>query len=148
VRIDYASVVPAAQTALLELEKVVHNSDLDPKLLELIKVRASQINGCARCLEMHTDSARKLGEDQHRLDLVGVWSEAGCFTDRERAALAWCESVTLIAGTGAPDEVYDAVAKHFAPGQVVALTLAISAINTWNRMNIAFRIPPACERDS
>jgi alkylhydroperoxidase family enzyme len=97
---------------------------------------------------MHTDGARKLGEDQHRLDLIGVWSEAGCFTEQERAALGWCESLTLIADTGAPDDVYDAMSKHFEPGQIVALTLAISAINTWNRMSIALRIPPSCERGS
>lgn len=139
-RIDYASALPAARTALLGLEKVVHRSDLDPRLVELVKVRASQINGCAHCLEMHTAGARALGEDQQRLDLIAVWPEAGCFSVQERAALGWCEAVTSIADKGAPDAVYDAVAQHFQPAQIVALTLAIAAINAWNRMNIAFRI--------
>jgi AhpD family alkylhydroperoxidase len=147
VRIDYASVLPAARTALLGIEKVIHHSDLDPRLVELLKIRASQINGCARCLEMHTDNARALGEDQHRLDLVAVWSEAGCFSEKERAALGWCESVTRIADTGAPDDVYDEVAKHFEPPQIVALTLAVAAINTWNRMSIALRVPTSGGRD-
>ncbi|HTJ75485.1 MAG TPA: carboxymuconolactone decarboxylase family protein [Acidimicrobiales bacterium] len=139
-RVDYASAVPGARTALLGLEKVVHESDLDPRMVELVKVRASQINGCAHCLEMHTAAARALGEDQQRLDLVAVWREADCFSPQERAALGWCEALTLIADTGAPDAVYDAVAKHFEPAQIVALTLGIAAINAWNRMNIALRI--------
>lgn len=140
-RIDYASVLPEARTALLGLEKVVHDSGLDPLLLELVKVRASQINGCTHCLEMHARAARRLGEDQHRLDVVAAWRQAECFTDPERAALGWCESLTLIARTGAPDEVYSAVAGHFEPVEIVALTLAIAAINTWNRMNIALHAP-------
>ncbi|MGE0308355.1 MAG: carboxymuconolactone decarboxylase family protein [Acidimicrobiia bacterium] len=114
-RLDYASVVPAARTAMLMLEKVVHDSDLNPRLVELVKIRASQINGCARCLEMHTKDARALGEEQDRLDLVATWPEAGCFSEQERAALAWCEALTLIAQTGAPDAVYDDVANHFEP---------------------------------
>ena len=144
-RIDYASALPAARTALLGLEKVVHQADLDPRLVELVKIRASQINGCAHCLEMHTTEARALGEDQQRLDLVAAWPEAACFSEQERAALGWCEAVTCIADTRAPDAVYDAVAKQFEPAQIVALTLAIAAINTWNRMNVAFRIPTSGE---
>ena len=140
-RIDYASALPAARTALLGLEKVVHQSGLDPRLMELVRVRASQINGCAHCLEMHTAGARALGEDQERLDLVAAWPEAGCFSEKERAALGWCEAVTSIADTGAPDAVYDTVVKHFEPAETVALTLGIGAINAWNRMNIAFRVP-------
>ncbi len=140
-RIDYASTLPAARSALLGLEKVVHQSDLDPRLVELVKVRASQINGCAHCLEMHAAEARAQGEDQRRLDLVAAWPEAGCFSEQERAALRWCEAVTCIADTGAPDAAYDAVAKHFEPDEIVALTLAVAAINAWNRMNVAFRIP-------
>lgn len=145
-RIDYGEVLPAARAAMLGLEKVVHDSDLDPKLLELVKVRASQINGCAHCLEMHADSARSFGEDQRRLDLVAAWSEAGCFSEQECAALAWCESLTVIAETGAPDDVYDAVSKHFNEGQVVALTIDVVAINSWNRLNVGFRIPPSGSR--
>jgi AhpD family alkylhydroperoxidase len=140
-RLDYASVLPAARTAMLGLEKVVHDSALNPRLLELVKIRASQINGCARCLEMHTKDARALGEEQDRLDLVAAWLEAGCFSERERAALAWCEALTLIASTGAPDDVYDAVARNFEPTEVAALTLAITTINAWNRLNVGLRVP-------
>jgi AhpD family alkylhydroperoxidase len=140
-RLDYRSVLPAAVTAMLGLEKVVHDSTLEPRLLELVKIRASQINGCARCLEMHTTEARRLGEDQARLDLVAAWSEAGCFDARESAALAWCEALTLVAATGAPDDVYGRVAEQFEPPEVAALTLAIVAINSWNRLNVGLRIP-------
>lgn len=143
IRLDYSSVLPATVTAMLGLEKVVHDSTLEPRLLELVKIRSSQINGCARCLEMHAADARKLGEDQARLDLVAAWSEAGCFDARESAALAWCEALTLVAETGAPDDVYARVAEQFAPEEVAALTLAIVAINSWNRLNVGLRIPPA-----
>ena len=141
-RLDYASVLPAAHTAMLRLEKVVRESDLNPRLVELVKIRASQINGCARCLEMHTKDARALGEEQDRLDLVATWPEAGCFSEQERAALAWCEALTLISQTGAPDAVYDDVANHFEPTDVVVLTLAITTINAWNRLNVGLRVPP------
>jgi AhpD family alkylhydroperoxidase len=140
-RLDYARVVPAVRTAMLGLEQVVHDSDLDPGLLELVKIRASQINRCARCLEMHNKDARARGESQDRLDVVAAWSEAGCFSAQERAALAWCEALTLIADTGAPDDVYDAVSEVFEPAEIVVLTLAITAINAWNRLNVGLRIP-------
>ncbi len=140
-RLDYASVLPAARTAMLGLEKAVHESGLNPRILELVKIRASQINGCARCLEMHTKDARALGEEQDRLDLVAAWPEAGCFSERERAALAWCEALTLIAATGAPEEVYDAVARHFQATEIAALTVAITTINAWNRLNVGLRVP-------
>jgi AhpD family alkylhydroperoxidase len=94
-RLDYASVLPAAPQALLGVEKVIASSSLEPTLLELVKVRASQINGCAFCLDMHTKDARAIGEDEQRLHLVAVWREASCFSERERAALAWSEAVTL-----------------------------------------------------
>jgi AhpD family alkylhydroperoxidase len=142
IRLDYASVLPTAVTAMLGLEKVVHDSTLDPRLLELVKIRASQLNGCARCLEMHAAAARRLGEDQARLDLVAAWSEAGCFDARESAALAWCDALSLCASTGAPDEVYERVAAEFEPSEIAALTLAIVAINSWNRLNVGLRIPP------
>jgi len=126
---------------MLGLEKAVHESGLNPRILELVKIRASQINGCARCLEMHTKDARALGEEQDRLDLVAAWPEAGCFSERERAALAWCEALTLIAATGAPEEVYDAVARHFQATEIAALTVAITTINAWNRLNVGLRVP-------
>jgi AhpD family alkylhydroperoxidase len=140
-RADYARVLPAAGSAMMGLERVVHDSTLDPRLIELVKLRASQINGCARCVEMHTKDARALGEGQERLDLVAVWRETGCFSPAERAALGWCEALTLVASRGAPEDVYREVAAHFEAEQLVALTLAVAAINAWNRLNIGFEMP-------
>lgn len=140
-RVDYTKVYPAARDAMLGLEKAVHASTLEPLLLELVKVRASQLNGCAHCLEMHTKDARALGESDDRMHLVAAWREAPCFTDRERAALAWCEALTLLPQTGAPDDVYAAVAAVFTPDEVVALTLAVVAINGWNRFAVGLRAP-------
>jgi AhpD family alkylhydroperoxidase len=140
-RLDYASVLPAAPQALLGVEKVIASSSLEPTLLELVKVRASQINGCAFCLDMHTKDARAIGEDEQRLHLVAVWREASCFSERERAALAWSEAVTLLPESGAPDDVYDALRPVFAEEEIVALTLAIGLINVWNRLSVGFRRP-------
>jgi AhpD family alkylhydroperoxidase len=140
-RLDYASVLPAAPQALLGVEKVIASSSLEPTLLELVKVRASQINGCTFCLDMHTKDARAIGEDEQRLHLVAVWREASCFSERERAALAWSEAVTLLPESGAPDDVYDALRPVFSEEEIVALTLAISLINVWNRLSVGFRRP-------
>ena len=140
-RLDYASVLPAAPQALLGVEKVIASSSLEPTLLELVKVRVSQINGCAFCLDMHTKDARAIGEDEQRLHLVAVWREASCFSERERAALAWSEAVTLLPESGAPDDVYDALRPVFAEEEIVALTLAIGLINVWNRLSVGFRRP-------
>ncbi len=140
-RLDYAAVLPAAHAAMLALEKVVHDSGLDPRLLELVKLRASQINGCARCLEMHASDARALGEEQYRLDLIAAWPEADSFSPRERAALAWCEALTLIAETHASDALYEDLARNFEPAEIAVLTLAITTINSWNRFNISLRVP-------
>ncbi len=140
-RIDYAHVMPEAPRAMMGLQRVVDSSGLDPKLLERVKVRASQINGCAHCLDMHTKDARALGETEQRLYLVAAWREAPVYTPRERAALAWCESLTLLPQTGAPDEVYEEVAREFSPEEIVALTLAIVAINGWNRLAVGMRSP-------
>jgi AhpD family alkylhydroperoxidase len=139
--IYYAHVVPEALSAMLGLERVVRASGLEPLLLELVKVRASQINGCARCLEMHTKDARALGEDQERLDLVAVWEEAPCFTSREHAALGWCEVLTRIGDTGVPDESYRAVEEQFDEREIVELTLAVATINAWNRLNVGLGAP-------
>jgi AhpD family alkylhydroperoxidase len=124
-----------------ELERVVEASALDPKMLELIKLRASQLNGCAYCVDMHTKDAEALGEDAQRLHLVAVWREAPVFSAGERAALAWTEALTLVSATGAPDDAYSEVAREFGPEEQVALTLAIVAINGWNRLAIGFRQP-------
>jgi len=138
-RIDYKSASPAAFKALLHLEHEVHQSGLEASLLELVKARASQINGCAWCLDMHTKDARARGESEQRLYLLQVWREAPFYSDRERAALAWTEAITRMALQGIPDEVYAEVRRHFDEKEVVDLTLAIIAINGWNRMNVAFR---------
>lgn len=140
-RVDYRHVLPDASRAMIELEHVVEASSLDPKLRELIKLRASQMNGCAYCVDMHTKDATAIGEDPQRLHLVAVWREAPVFSPRERAALAWTEALTLLPETGAPDDVYDEVARQFTPTEQVALTLAIVAINGWNRLAVGFRQP-------
>ena len=140
-RLDYRHVLPAASRAMSELERVVDASGLDPKLRELVKLRASQINGCAYCVDMHTKDAMAIGEDVQRLHLVAVWREAPVFSPRERAALAWTEALTLLSETGAPDDTYAEVAREFGPDELVALTLAIVAINGWNRLAVGFRQP-------
>jgi len=140
-RLDYARVLPEALQAMRGLERVVDASGLEPRLRELVKIRASQLNGCAYCLDMHTKDAVALGEDPQRLHLVAAWREAPVFTDRERAALAWTEAMTLIAETGAPRAAYAWMASEFTPQEQVALTLAIIAINGWNRLAVGFRVP-------
>ena len=140
-RLDYRTALPEATRAMSGLEEVVEASTLEPKLRELVKLRASQINGCAYCVDMHTKDARAIGEDEQRLHLVAVWREAPGFTPRERAALAWTEALTLLAETGAPDDVYAAIAREFDPAEQVALSLAIVAINGWNRLAVGFRRP-------
>jgi AhpD family alkylhydroperoxidase len=142
-RLSYRAVLPDALTAMLGLEHVANDGLDDPQLLNLIKIRASQINGCAYCVRLHAGEARERGETDERLDMVAVWREADCFARAERAALAWCEAVTLLADSGAPDELFDELSRHFTSQQVVALTLAIVAINGWNRLNVGFRTPVA-----
>lgn len=138
-RLDYKLASPAAFNAMLSVEHQVHESGLEATLLELIKTRVSQINGCAWCLDMHTKDARARGETEQRLYLLSSWREAPCYTERERAALAWTEAVTRIAEGGVPDEVYAEARNHFDEKQLVDLTLAVIAINGWNRMNVAFQ---------
>ena len=138
-RIDYQKVLPAAPQAMLQLEQVVHESSLEPRLLELVKIRASQLNGCAHCLDMHTKDARAMGESEQRIHLLVAWREAPFYSERERAALAWCESLTLLPETGAPDDVYEELSKHFSEEESVALTLAVVAINGWNRLAVGMR---------
>jgi AhpD family alkylhydroperoxidase len=140
-RLDYRHELPEASRAMSQLERVVEASTLDPKMRELIKLRASQINGCAYCVDMHTKDAEAIGEDAQRLHLVAVWREAPVFSPRERAALAWTEALPLLSETGAPDDIYAEVAHRFGPEEQVALTLAIVAINGWNRLAVGFRQP-------
>ena len=112
-----------------------------------MQIRASQINGCAFCVHMHLRDARKAGESQERLDLVAVWREAPLFTARERAAFAWTEAVTLVADSHVPDDVYEAARAEFSEQELVDLTMAVVAINGWNRLMVSFRIPPAVVRN-
>ena len=142
VRIDYPTVDPAAVKAMLGLEQYVRDSGIEQELVELVKLRASYINGCAFCADMHTKDARAAGETEQRLYAVPVWRETPFFTPRERAALAWTESVTELARTGVPDEVYQQARAEFSESELVALTMAIVAINGWNRLAVSFRTEP------
>lgn len=127
---------------MLGLESFVRQCGLEPTLLELVRMRASQINGCAYCLDMHSKDARAKGESEQRLYALNAWEETPFFSERERAALAWTEALTRIAETHAPDELYDRVRQHFSEKELVDLTLAIVAINGWNRLAISFRSVP------
>ncbi len=140
-RFDYSKVSPGALQAMFRLHKYVEESGLEHSLLELVKTRVSQINGCAFCIDMHTKDARALGETEQRLYALNAWRETPFFTDRERAALAWAETVTLISETHASDEEFAAVRKYFNEEEVVQLTMAIITINGWNRLAISFRSP-------
>jgi AhpD family alkylhydroperoxidase len=141
-RIKYSKVAPGAYRAMSGLEKAVRESGLEPSLLDLIKLRASQINGCAYCLDMHWKDARARGESEQRLYSLDAWRETSYYTERERAALAWTEAVTQIAGNHVPDELYEQVRPHFSEEELVNLTLAVVAINGWNRLAISFRTEP------
>ncbi len=141
-RIAYRKVAVDTYKALLGVHQHLARVFPDAKLRALIEIRVSQINCCAYCLDMHTTEARHLGETQQRLDCVAAWREAPFFTERERAALAWAESLTHIAETHAPDELYAEVKKHFPEKELVDLTAAIGMINLWNRMSVAFRSEP------
>ncbi len=139
IRIDYRKAAPDAFKAMLDLETGVRRSGLEHVLLELVKIRASQINGCAYCLDMHNKDARAAGETEQRLYLLSVWRETVFYSPRERAALAWTEAVTQISMNELPDMLYADVQAHFNDKEIVELTLAIIAINGWNRLAIAFR---------
>ena len=141
-RIHYTQVAPDGYKAMAGLEQYARRSGLESSLLELVKTRASQINGCAFCLDMHTKDARAAGETEQRLYVLSAWHETPFFTDRERAALAWTEAVTQVAETHVPDDVYALAGKHFSEKDLVDLTLAIIAINGWNRLAVAFRTVP------
>jgi AhpD family alkylhydroperoxidase len=142
-RIDTTHVKPDAYKAMRGLQAYVDATDLEPSLRYLTQIRASQINGCAFCIHMHLRDARKAGELQERLDLVAAWREAPVFTARERAALAWTEAATLVADSHVPDDVYEAARAEFSEQEMVDLTMAVVVINGWNRLMVAFRIPPA-----
>ena len=141
-RIEYRKYAPEALKALFTLEKYLAECGLEKKLMELMKMRASQINGCAFCIDMHSKDARAAGETEQRLYELNAWSETPFYTDRERAALEWTESLTLVSQTHVADSAYEEVKKHFSEKEIVDLTIAVSMINLWNRIAIAMRAVP------
>lgn len=141
-RIHYAKVSPGAYHALLGLEKYLHETGLEEALLHLIKLRASQINGCAYCLDMHWKDLRALGETEQRMYSLDAWEESPYYTERERAALAWTDAVTRVSETHVPDEVYEKAKKQFSEKELADLTVAVATINAWNRLAIAGRTTP------
>jgi AhpD family alkylhydroperoxidase len=142
-RMNFYQAAPEPIKALTALEAQIQGSGLEQSLIELVKTRASQINGCAFCINMHTQDARKHGETEQRLYLLNAWRESPVYSERERAALAWTEAVTLISQTHAPDDVHNEVRAHFSEAETVNLTMLIATINAWNRLAIAFRsVPP------
>jgi AhpD family alkylhydroperoxidase len=133
---------PKLMQAMLELEHKVSGSGLEKSLMGLVKVRASQINGCAFCINMHAREARAYGESEERIYLLNAWREAPCYSERERAALAWAEALTLLSETHAPDADYEAMKAQFSEEEQVKLTLLIATINSWNRIVVGFRTVP------
>jgi AhpD family alkylhydroperoxidase len=141
-RIDLTKVNPGIIHALLGLEKQVHKAGLDEKLLNLVRMRASQINGCAYCLDMHSKDARAKGETEQRLYGLSAWRETPYYSPRERAALEWTEALTLISESHVPDDVFERVREQFSEDELAHLSLAVVAINGWNRLNVAARTVP------
>ncbi|KFL32913.1 alkylhydroperoxidase [Devosia riboflavina] len=139
---NHFALAPAAIKAMMTLETAIAASGLDNTLIGLIKLRASQINGCAYCIHMHVEHLRQAGETEMRLHLLSAWREAPVYSERERAVLAWTEALTLLPQNGAADEDYAPIATQFSPEEQVNLTLAIGAINAWNRLQVGFRIRP------
>ena len=140
-RISYLKTAPGVRDELLHLSEYVHQSGLEESLLGLVFLRASQINGCAFCIDMHWKDLRALGQSEEALYMLDAWRESPGYTERERAALAWTEAVTLVTAGHVPDDVYAAAHRQFSDAELVNLTLAVTVINSWNRMNIAFRVP-------
>src|SRR5262245_46875712 len=138
-RIDLMNVNPGIMHAMLGLERQIRQAGFDSKLLDLVRMRASQINGCAYCLDMHSKDARANGETEQRLYGLSAWREAPYYSARERAALEWTEALTLVAETHVPDEVYERVREEFSENELAHLSLAVVAINGWNRLNVAAR---------
>ncbi len=140
--IDYRAIAPQAFEAMYGLESYIGGCGLEPRLLELVNLRASQMNGCAYCIDMHTKDTRAEGESEQRLYTVSVWRETPFFSDRERAALAWTEALTAIGKTNVPDDIYETARRQFNELELVDLTMAVIAINGWNRLAVRFRTVP------
>ncbi len=137
-RLSFYAEAPQLMGAVTALKKAVDESGLEPNLLHLVHLRASQINSCSYCVDMHSREARQGGESEQRVFLVSAWKESPLYSDRERAAFAWVEAVTMIAGRGVPDETYENALAHFSKEELVKLTVAICLINTWNRLCVSF----------
>ncbi len=151
VRISYETfqkTAPAAQAALLAMGKSTEEAGLDKTLVELVKLRVSQINNCAFCLQIHLNVSRRLGVPQEKLDLVATWHEAGIFSDKECTALAWGEALTKLDGRSVSDEAYEAARRHFNEAELIALSVAVANINAWNRLGVAFRFAPPIQARS
>jgi len=149
VRIAYDTfqkIAPTARDALLAMGKTADESGVDKAIVELAKLRASQINNCAFCLQIHLNVSRKLGVPQQKLDLVATWHEAGIFSERECAALAWGEALTRLDGRSVSDEAYEAARRHFGEAELIALSVAVANINAWNRLGAAFRFAPPIQK--
>jgi AhpD family alkylhydroperoxidase len=141
-RLLYRTAAPAGFRAMVGLEQAVKASGLEHSLIELVKMRASQLNGCAFCMDMHAREAITAGEKPARLFLLSAWHEAGCFTPREIAAIRWTEALTRLTEGPVSDKLYAAVAEHFTEAELANLTLAVVAINGWNRFSVGFAVPP------
>ena len=145
--VDFDKAAPEARAALSALSKAVDDSGLEKPLVELIKIRASQINGCTFCVQFHLNAARKVKVSQTKLDLIAVWRDAGVFSAREMAALAWTEALTHVTPTGVSDEAYRGVCEELADSELAFLTVAIASINAWNRIAMAYRFTPPVPQD-
>lgn len=141
-RLDYAKVAPGVYDAMDALEQYLGKCGLEESLLHLVRLRASQVNGCAFCLDMHWKDLRAIGQSEERLYSLDAWRECACYSDRERAALAWTEAVTLITDGHVPDAVHEQAREHFSEKELSDLTLAVATINAWNRLSIAARLVP------
>lgn len=142
-RLDYYSASPKAMKAMIALEALTSSLSIEAPLLHLIKIRASQLNGCAFCTDMHSVEARRAGETDRRLYAIAVWRDSGFFNLRERAALAWTDAVTLLAESHVPDDIYEQARTQFNEGELVDLTMAVSTISSWNRLAVSFRQVPS-----
>ncbi len=141
-RFDYAKIAPGTYQAMLGLERYLHECGLEESLIHLIKLRSSQVNGCAYCLDMHWKDLKAIGESDQRLYELNAWEESPFYTERERAALAWTEAVTNVSENHVPDELYNGVRQHFTEKELADLTFAIATINAWNRLAISARVTP------